>query len=329
MYVSDVYPELKRAFEGCDEATIFRRTTEAVRAMNNTGILDYNLGELQLCVCDGCITLPSDVGTVLGINVHDQPTLLQDQFFQYHINGPGSQGCVPCSPNSYELGQVCTFKDPSQPAYLTAEVTSSADNNKKLRVFALDVEGNKIFTPGPDGKMLEGFLVPLIFGFAQRAPGVPPLSSIYRISKEDTKDFVKLYAVNSSDGVSQTLIGRYLPNENEPAYRRIRVSNKTSVRIKYKKKDLEVRSQRDWLNTDNRTALLLACRYIKYLSDDKYDAANAAKAQMIALINEEAEAMRPAGPRVPQIINGVFQSNDDSLYYSSHGGGGPGNGGNW
>ena len=155
MYVSDVYPDLKRAFEGCDEATIFRRTTEAIRLLNNMGILDYNLGEMQLCVCDGCATLPNDVGTVLGINVHGQPTLLQDQFFAYHINGPGSQGCVPCGPNSYELGQVCTFKDPSQPAYLTAEVTSAADNNKKLRVFALDVSGNKIFTPGPDGKMNE------------------------------------------------------------------------------------------------------------------------------------------------------------------------------
>lgn len=318
MYVSDVYEDLKRAFAGCDEATIFRRTTEAVRAMNNLGILDYNLGEMTLCVCDGCITLPRDVGTVLGVNVHGQPTLLQDQWFQYHINGPGSQDCVPCSPNSYEMGQVCTFKDPSEPAYLVSEVSSAADNNKKLRVFALDENGNKIFTRGPDGKLYEGFLVPTIFGFSQRAPSVPALSSIYRISKEATRDFVKLIAVNKGNGVSQTLIGHYEPSETEPAYRRIRVGNKTSVRIKYKKRDLEVRSQRDWLNTDNRAALLLAARYIKFLGEDKYDAATAAKEQMKQLINEEAEAMRPAGPKVPQIINGTYDpGGQEGLYYGN------------
>lgn len=327
MYVSEIYQDLKRAFEGCDEATIFRRATEGVRALNDQGVLDYNLGEMTICACNGCITLPRDVGTVLGINAHGQPTLLQDQWFQYHINGPGSQDCVPCGPNSYEMGQVCTFRDPSEPAYLIAEVTSAADNNKKMRVYAYDTGGNKIFTAGPDGTLQEGFLVPLIFGFAQRNPNVPALSSIYRIHKDDTKDFVRLIAVRASDGVSQTLIGHYEPNENDPLYRRIKVGNKQSVRIKYKKKDLELRSQRDWINSDNRQALLLACRSVKFNGDDKFDAANSAMAQAVRLINAEAEAMRPAGPRVPQIINGTYEPGGaESLYY---GGGGYGGGGRW
>lgn len=321
MYVSDIYPDLRRAFEGCDEATIFRRATEALRMMNNLGVLDYNLGEMTLCVCNGCVTLPRDVGTVLGINVRGQPTLLQDQWFQYHINGPGSQDCVPCGPNSYEMGQVCTYRDPSEPAYIVAEITSAADNNKSVRVFALDTNGNKIFTAGPDGTLQEGFVVPLIFGFSQRNPVAPALSSIYRIKKADTKDYVRLIAVSASDGVSQTQIGYYEPNENDPQYRRIKVGNKTSVRIKYKKKDLEIRSQRDWVNTDNRQAFMLACRSVKFSGDDMYDKANAAKAQVVMLLNEEAEAMRPAGPRVPQIINGTYEPGGaESLYYGDCGG---------
>lgn len=328
MYVSDVYADVRRAFEGCDEATIFRRLTEAVRLLNNQGIADAALGEMELCVCNGCITLPRDVGTVLGINVHGHPTLLQDQWFQYHINGPGNEGCMPCSPNSYELGQFCTFRDPSQACYLIAEVTSAADNNKALRVYATDVDGKKIFTAGPDGTMQEGFLVPTIFGFAQRNPDVPPLLNIYRISKEDTKDFVRLIAVNSSDGVSQTLIGYYEPTENLPQYRRIKVQSKTSVRIKYKKADLEIRSQRDFINIDNRQALLLACRSVKYSSVDKWDQARAAEAEAVRIWSNQIEAQKPAGPRLPAIVNGVFNDNDDNLYYSSHGGG-PGIGGNW
>jgi len=329
VYVSDIYPDLKRAFEGCDEATILRRTTEAVRLLNNQGILDYNLGEMSLCVCDGCITLPRDVGTVLGVNQHGQPTLLQDQWFQYHINGPGDGGCTPCDANSYELGQFCTFRDPSEPVYLVAEVTSAADNNKKLRVFALDEAGNKIYTAGPDGTLNEGFLVPMIFGFPTKAPNVPALSKIYRISREATKDFVKVIAINKSDSAVNTLIGYYEPDETEPSYRRIRVGNKRSVRIKYKKADLELRSQRDWINCDNRLALIMACRSVKYKMDDKWQQSRDAEVEAVRLITQEAESKRPAGPRVPQIINGVFQDDEDNLYYSSHGYGTPGRGGNW
>lgn len=321
MIVSDIFPEAKKAFEGCDEPTILRRLTEAVRLLNNAGLLDYNVGELDLCVCNGCITLPRDVGTVLGINVNAKPTLIQDQWFQYHINGPGSQSCVPCGPNSYEMGEVCTFRDISQPAYLSAEITSAADNNKKLRVYALDEEGRKIFSPGPDGKLYEGFLVPTIFGFSQRAPGIPAASRIYRVSKEATRDYVRLFAVNASDGAPQTLIGQYEPDETEARYRRIRVPNKSSVRIRYRKKDLELTSLRSWINSDNRLALYHACRSVKFSMDDKYDLATASKNAAIALISEEAEATKPAGPRVPQIIQSVYHDEHDSLMGYGDGGG--------
>jgi hypothetical protein len=321
MYVSDFYPDAKRAFEGCDETTIFRRLSDAVRLLNNTGIADVNLGEVEICSCDGCLTLPRDVGTVLGVDVCGQPTLLQDQWFKYHINGPGSK-CGPCGVIT-EMGQVCTFRDPSEAAYLIAEVTSSADNNKKLRVFATDTEGKKIFTAGPDGTLVEGFLVPTIYGYSQRNPNVPALGRIYRISKEATKDFVKLYAVNASDGVSQTLIGNYEPSETEPTYRRIRVPNKAATLVKYKKADLEVRSQRDWVNCDNRLALILACRAVKFGLDDKFTAADAAMARATAILSQQIEAQRPAGPRVPQIINQVYQPNGDDtlLGYGGCGGG--------
>lgn len=328
MFVRDFYSQAKTQFEGCDEATIFSHLTDAVRLLANKGLNDPLLGELSLCVCNGCITLPRDVGTVLGVNVHGQPTLLQDQWFQYHINGPGTQGCIPCSPNSYELGQVCTFRDLSEPAYLVSELTSAADNNKRLRVYALDETGNKIFTPGPDGKLYEGFNVPTIFGFSQRAPSVPAISSIYRVSKDATKDFVGLYAINKSDGVSQTKVGYYEPDETLPQYRRIRVGNKTSVRVKYKKASLQIRNQGDFINCDNFEALRLACRAVKLRLQDKFDAAKVPEAEASRILAEETEAKRPSGPRVPQIINGVFMDNDDNLYYGSHGQN-PGIAGGW
>lgn len=307
MFVFEFYQQAKQQFAGCDEPTILSRLSDAVKLLSNKGINDPLLGEMQLCVCDGCVTLPRDVGTVLGIDVCGQPTLLQDQWFKYHINGPGA--CSPCGVIT-EMGQVCTFKDPSEPAYLIAEVTSAADNNKKLRVFATDVTGKKIFTPGPGGTLQEGFLVPMVFGFPKRAPNVPPLGAIYRISRDETKDFVRLIAIRASDGVSQTVIGDYEPSETLPQYRRIRVPQKSPVLIKYKKASLQLRSQQDFINIDNYEALRLACRAVKFRLDDKYSAAQSAEGEASRILSEETAAKLPSGPRVPQIINSVYQDDD-------------------
>ncbi len=323
MFVRDFYAQAKRAFENCTEEQVFSGLSDAIRLLANKGLNDPLLGEMSLCVCNGCITLPRDVGTVLGINVNGHPTLLQDQWFQYHINGPGDGGGVPCSANSYELGQVCTFRDPSEAFYLQAEVSSSADNNKKLRVYALDESGKKIFSPGPDGTLVEGFLVPLIFGFSQRNPGAPAASRVYRVSKEITKDYVKLYAVKASDGTSMTLIGDYEPAEVIPQYRRIRVGNKAGVRIKYKKASLQITSQNDFINCDNYEALRLACRAVKMRGDDKYDVAAKIEKEASRILAEETEAQRPSGPRVPQVIVDVYSPNggNEGLFYPGCSGG--------
>lgn len=323
MFVRDFMQQARQMFASCTEAEIFSRLTDAVRLLSNKGINDPLLGTFEACVCNGCVTLPRDVGTVLGIDVCGQPTLLQDQFFAFHVNGPGvNGGCGVIT----EMGQVCTYRDPAYPAYLTAEVTSAADNNKKLRVFATRADnGQKIFTPGPDGKLYEGFLVPLIFGYPQRNPNVPALGRIYRVSKDVTKDFVKLYAVKESDGTSQTLVGWYEPDETLPQYRRIKVPHKSNVLVKYKKASLDIRSQSDFINIDNYEALRLACRAVKMRLEDALDKARVFEDEASRILSEETEAKKPSGPRTPQIINGVYRDDGDSLFYS----GGCGGDGRW
>ena len=336
MFISEIYRRAKRALETCDEVSTFEGITDAVRLLGNKGIADTSLGELTVCVHNGCITLPRDVGTVLGVNVNGAPTLLQDQWFQYHINGPGmpgrgnhnndgnsnTRGGGGCGP-IIEMGQVCTYRDLNCPAYLVAEIDSAADNNKELRVFAYDVNGNKIFTHDDEGVLREGFVVPTVFGFPAPNSEAPAAVQIYRISKVPTLGFVRLSAVNASDGASQGKIGYYEPNETLPTYRRIKVPNCSFVRVKYKKANLTVTSQNDFVNIDNYEALILACRAVKFRNDDKYDAASAAEAEAARIWSEQIEAQRPSGPRVPQIISDVYEPNgEDSLIYGGWGCGG-------
>lgn len=315
MFVSDIYDDLKST-EGlgvCDPATIFRRLSDAVRLISNQGILDPSLGEMDLCVCDGCVTLPCDVETVLAVNSAGAPTLMRDQWYQYHLNGTGSQGYTPFRYTDI-LGQVSTFRDPSTPVALVAEIESAADSNKKLRVFGWDVNGKRIYTVGSNGTLEDGFLVPTVFGFSQPNPVAPLVARIDMIQKDLTNGFVRLLAVNE-DGTPHTLIGYYRPEETVPRYTRIHTQAKNWLRIKYKKRDFEVRSTRDWINIDNREVIILAVKAVSARRKDQIEKAQSLELEAIRILNNEAQAKRPPGLSAPQIIFNEYPGDNDRLFY--------------
>jgi hypothetical protein len=317
MFVADIYSELKGAdvLGSCRDDEIFPRLTDAVRLISNMGIQDPSIAEMSLCVCDGCVTLPSDVDTVLAINQAGYPTLLRDQWFQYHANGPGSASCVPWRYSDVLGSNFCTYKDPSGPVYLTAEVESSRDSNKPLRVFAWTPEGKRIFTPGPDGTLQDGFLVPTVFGFSERNPVAPLVGRIDRVQKTLTDGYIKLLAINE-DGTPHTQIGYYLPNETSPSYVRIRVPDRNWLKIRYRKRNLEVRSVNDWINVDNREALILCIKAVQFRRKNQPDMAKAMESEASRILGLEAESKRPPGISPPQIIfNEGIECGTDSLFY--------------
>ena len=316
LVVDDIFEEAKNAFGRCDDTVVFRAITYAVKAIANQSLCDPSLGTLDLCVCEGCITLPEDVATVLEVNSGGFPTLIRNEFFQFHPGGTGSQGCTPCF-YADELGQVCTYRDPAGPVKLIAEVESAADSSKPLRVFATS-NGKKIYTPNTSGVLEEGFLVPTVFGFSQPNPAVGTIDVIYRVRKALTNGFVRLIAISdATPPVPQTLIGYYGPNETDPSYRRLRVNAKNWARIKYKKKDLTVRSRNDWINIDNHEALLLMIRAVKFRADGRFDMSAGAETESIRLINAEAESKTPGGIRPIKVVYNNFPVVDgnDTLIY--------------
>ncbi len=314
MFVSSIYAEAKAALGNCDQATVFRRITDAVQLANYQGKFDAALGHMEICVCDGCVTLPAEVGTVLAVNNNGLPTLMRDQWFQYHLNGPGIQKYVPWT-NTDEVGQFSTFKEPDRPVYLIADVENSKDSGKTLRVFGWDVDGKRIYTPGTNGTLEDGFLVPTVYGFSQPNPEAPAIARIDKIKKDETNGFIKLIAVDPDNGTPLTTIGYYLPWETEPMYRRLRVPNNTWIRIKYRKKDLEVRSLSDWINIENKQALLVLLKSVKFRLDNNFEQAGAAEVEGMRLLSNEAEALRPPGLDSPQIIFNEYPAwNNDRLY---------------
>lgn len=307
--------DVKKVLGTCETPEMYRRLSDAVRlGSNQSKSNDWNIGEMDICVCDCCVTLPADVMTVLAVNSGGSPTLIRDQWFQYHINGSGSGCCAPCGYTD-EVGQVVTYKDPSGPVLLVAVVENALDSGKALRVYGWDEDGKRIYTEGAGGILEDGFLVPTVFGFSTTNPNAPAITRIDRIKKDLTNGFIRLVAIDPTDSTVHTQIGYYMPWETNPTYRRIKVQEKSWVRIKYKRRDIEVRGTGDWINIDNREALLLLLRAVKYRMDGRLEDARNYEIEGMRLLSNEAEALRPNAISPPQVIFTDHQAQVDSLYY--------------
>lgn len=318
MYVSEIYNELKSAdvLGVCDDTTIFARLSDAVRLIANSGVLDPSIGEMSLCVCDGCVTLPADVETVLAVNQASFPTLLRDEWFQYHANGTGTSGYQPWNYTDVLGGNFATYRDPANEVALIAEVESAKDSNCALRVYGWDINGKRIFTTDVNGNLQDGFLVPTVYGFSEPNPSAALIARIDRVQKPVTNGFIKLLAVNT-DGSPHTQIGYYLPYETKPRYTRVRVGCQNWLKIKYKKRNFEVYSQNDWVNVDNREVLILAVKAVKERRKNNVDLAKGLEGEASRILAAEVQAKRPPGISPPQVIwnDGLPASDMDRLYY--------------
>lgn len=301
MFVKEIYEDAKVVLGRVDDCYLFRRLTDAVRLANFQGKFDPTLGVIDTWVFDGTITLPADVLTVLGVNHDGLPSIIRDQWFQFHINGPG---ITPWQPWTYteELGQVCTFRDPQYPASLCAVVENPNDSNCNVRAFGWDPNGKRIYTPDQNGNMQDGFLVPTTYGFSSVNTSAPAIGRIDRVWKDETQGYIQLFANDIYNQNVAVQIGYYAPWETVPTYRRIRVPNINWLRIKYKRKDLEVRNKCDWINIENREGLLLLLKAVKFRLDNQVEQAKAYEAEGMRLMSNEADAIRPPGLNAPQVI---------------------------
>lgn len=317
MVVKDILQDIKTSevLGSCDDAYCFARLSDAQKLIANMGIMDPAIGEMSLCVDDGCVTLPNDVDTVLAVNQGGFPTLIRDEWFQYHANGPGTECWVPWNYTNY-VGRVSTFRDPSGPVKLIADVESPKDSGKELRVFGWDANGKRIYTVDSSGNLQDGFLVPTVYGFSQPNPDAPDIARIDRIQKAQTNGFIRLIAIND-DGTPHTLIGYYRPEETTPSYVRIRVADRNWVKIKYRKRSFDVRSENDWINVDNREVLTLAVKAVQARRRNNLDLAVQLESEASRILGKEAEARRPPGISPPQIVwnEGLPASELDRLIY--------------
>lgn len=308
MYVKDIVEDATEVFGACKNARFYRRLTDAVRRLNNKGLLDANLAQADFIVYDGLVTLPADVESVLAVMTNGKGTFMRSEWYQYSLSDVTDTTYETKMREigfTVELGQVSTYRDPDEPFYVVAVLSTASDNNKLLKVYGWDANGDRIFSTGPNGETIDGFYVPTVFGSPARAAGIPALSRIDRVEKSETVGYVSLVAIKPSDNSVICEIGNYQPTETEPRYRRISVEENAWVRVKYRRKDFEVKSDADWVNLDNREALLQSCKAVKFAFDGQYALSQSADAEATRLMRDMAAARNPglvASENVPQRI---------------------------
>jgi hypothetical protein len=301
LFVESVYLDAKRVLGLTDDKAIFRRISEAVTLANTSGKFDIAMGIMDIWTYDGFVTLPPEVGTILGVNHDGWPTVIRDQWYQFHINGAGLERWQPWTFTD-ELGPVCTFRDPQYPSQMTAIVENPQDSNVELRVFGWDQNEKRIYSADANGDLQDGFLVPTAYGFTTSNPNVPAIQKIDRVKKGLTQGYVQLFAQNINNQSDNTMVGYYQPWETVPAYRRIRTPKCIWARIKYQRKDLEVRGIHDWINIDHREALLLLIKAVKFRFDNSIEQGKAYETEGLRLLSQQADSLRPPGLSAPQVI---------------------------
>ena len=287
---------------------------------------NYNpwVGVLDLC-SDKCgyVTLPYFVDTVLACNVGGFPSYFRDKWYEFHINGGGSNsfGGYAGATNGAGMGYgdsgwggggggsigstwddrqtSPTFQDIDQPSALACICDVAADA-QQTPLLQISVQGTIITAQGYQQQALTtdptdpntpatAVFVPLGFdprGLATSDPKVTLFQRITQVIKPRTVGNVRLYAVAPVQGAKLVLIGDYGPNETKPAYKRIRVSSgRNWVRVMYRIKTPDMLGDYDIVPIQSLDAMLGLLRAVRYNDVGDYEKGDAAKKVAVNVLN--------------------------------------------
>lgn len=243
----------------CSDELFFRWCTDALHMVANKADFDAWIRQIDICSTGGgrCITLPTEVLTPLAVNVCGHPTLAKSALFNYHINGPGDK-CGGCEWSWIDgLDNHSTYRDLTCPSKLVAYVSSEADNNSELIVHGYNDRGEKL-RHSVGGEYRDGLLIPTIYGYAIPQSDAPRVARITGVTKQITKDSVRLSTIDDS-GQTGILLAVYEPMERYPQYRRIRLNRCAPVfTVAYRMQNPVITSRYDRIPLKSRLAYMFA-----------------------------------------------------------------------
>lgn len=265
----------------CSDEQFYSKINEAIEELANLGNWDPMVVYMDICT-KGCeITLPDDIEVPLAINVGGSPSDFRNKWFEFHLNGPGTECCPSsCSFAWNDKGDFATFRDPVKPSLIAAYPTIAEDITASVKVYGYDECDKWIMTADCNGVLQDGFDVPVMFGLGSGMTSPQKVKRITRVSKTITNGYVKLVALDPGNHHGGgTLLGLFRPNITEPSFRRITVSGDGTdrfgdhtcctnwVRMRARRKTFKVSKPSDEIPLHSVTAIKMMVQAIK-----KYEA---------------------------------------------------------
>jgi hypothetical protein len=283
-----------------DRAKIIDYIARAIEIAEYKTNWNSKMGTIDVC-CDehGIVTLPSFVEVPLAVNVGGYPARFHNDWFQYHLNGPGSHaGCGGASHFSWEDEQFTpVIQDLNGWKWLAAitEDPRDGDGSKSLIVEGLTNRFTNsgwneqvAFTPGVGtAPSTPGVTIPLLTCTASTDQQITPFKWIFGITKPKTFGFIKLIGISDKQAGTGVTLGYYAPNETNPRYRRIKVSAKCKwVRIKYRRTTQPLENDYDVLPLSSYQAILDLLKCIRLRETNNIDIAEQYEAKAVQLLTE-------------------------------------------
>lgn len=323
LIVSDVITQAKKVLGTCSDEQMYAYLNEAVKLLANLGNWDPLIGSMDICT-QGCeITLPDDVEVPLAVNIGGSPADYRNKWFEFHLNGPGSECCPQvCSWSWTDKGTFPTFRDPLTASYIAA-YPDGPETVTTLRVYGFDQNNVWIMTENSMGVLEDGFDVPIIYGLGSGTPSAVKVKRITRIQKPVTNNFLRVVALDDGSSSGGTLLGYFKPSDTEPEFRRITVSGagcnfitqccstsggatRTWVRMKFRKKVTLLSSPEDVIFLKSITAIKMALMAIKKYEADLIDQYATYKGYAKQALNEEQKATSGPNRMRIQFDAGVY-----------------------
>lgn len=280
--VSDIFNDIQKVLGTCSEEETYNKINEAVEELANLGNWDPLVVYLDICT-QGCeITLPDDIEVPLAINVGGSPANFRNKWFEFHLNGPGSECCASsCNKSWTDLGEFPTFRNPIQPSTVAAYPQGEEAIGASMRIYGYDENDQWIMTLDGNNVLQDGFEIPIMFGIGSGMTVDQKVKRITRISKPVTNSFIQVVAIDAGSSTGGTLLGLIRPNITNPSFRRIKVSGNgtqfltgnnsccctTWVRMRARLKTAKITQMSDTIPLHSVTSLKLMCQAIK-----KYEA---------------------------------------------------------
>lgn len=311
--VSDIYEDAQNIVGTCDDATLFRRLTEAIELLANKGDFDPLVGVVDICVQDRCITLPREIETPIAVNISGRPSIAKDFLFNFHINGPGDFDKCGCDWSWQDGGESPVYRELRCPSRLVSFVTNAEDAGVELWAYGYDKYNNWIRSLEA-GVWKDGWRVPTIFGYSVPDTTAPEFARIVRIRKALSTGPIRLSSYDNSL-TTGTLIGIYRYDETEPLYRKIKINSACCLaRIAFRRRTFKITSLEDLVPLHSTAALLFMLRAVKaYGADNDLASGAGYESTAVRWITEEQETRTPPAAVPIQINpnNSLYDKSDD------------------